>query len=100
MFDIGRQHLKQIIFCKCKSDAATLVRLKLWPGSPAKPKVAFHFKLMDLAETFLLESHVSLHKFCASFEVEYPTMLPKLVLYCTCIIFLMRDDDHQAQTLR
>ena len=34
---------------------------------------------MDLAEKFLLESHVSLHKFCSSVEIEYQDMLPKLV---------------------
>ena len=80
-FHVGRQHLKQLEFCQCVSDAATLVKLQLWPGSPAKPKVAFHFNLMDLAEKFLLESHLSLHKFCSSIETEYPDMLPKLV--CT-----------------
>ena len=82
-FHVGRQHLKQVEFCQCLSDAATLVKLQLWPGSPAKPKVAFHFNLMDLAEKFLLESHVSLHKFCSSIETEYPDMLPKLV--CTVL---------------
>ena len=46
----------------------------------------------------LCVEYVSQHKFCASIEVEYPTMLPKLVLYCTCIIFLMRNNDHEAQT--
>ena len=78
---VGRQHLKQVEFCQCVSDSATLVKLQLWPGSPTKPKVAFHFNLMDLAEKFLLESHVhvSLHKFCSSIEIEYPDMLPKLV---------------------
>ena len=34
---------------------------------------------MDHAEKFLLESHVSLHKFCSSVEIEYQDMLPKLV---------------------
>ena len=90
-FHVGRQHLKQVEFCQCVSDAATLVKLQLWPGSPAKPKVAFHFNLMDLAEKFLLESHVSLHKFCSSIETEYPDMLPKLVctiLYNNIIVYI------------
>ncbi|XP_046862459.1 uncharacterized protein LOC124455893 [Xenia sp. Carnegie-2017] len=34
---------------------------------------------MDFAEKFLLESHVSLHKFCSTVEVEYPEMLHRLV---------------------
>ena len=58
--------------CWCISDSATLLK--------TKPKVAFHFNFMDLAEKFLLESHVSL-KFCSSAEIEYQDMLPKLV--CT-----------------
>ena len=83
----GRQHLKQVEFCQCISDSATLLKLHLWPGSPTKPKVAFHFNFMDLAEKFLLESHVSLHKFCSSAEIEYPDMLPKLV--CNNYILLL-----------
>ena len=66
-------------FSQCISDSATLLKLHLWPGSPTKPKVAFHFNFMDHAEKFLLESHVSLHKFCSSVEIEYQDMLPKLV---------------------
>ena len=61
---LGRQHQKQILFCDCEEDAVTLVKLKLWPGSTTRPTVAFHFKLMELAETLLLECHVSLRKFC------------------------------------
>ena len=78
--------MKKVQFCKCVNDCATLVKFQLWPGSPSKPKVAFHFNFMDLAEKFLLESHVSLHKFCSSIEMEYPDMLPKLVSYPGLII--------------
>ncbi|XP_046862985.1 uncharacterized protein LOC124456634 [Xenia sp. Carnegie-2017] len=75
----GRQHLKIVEFCQCIKDAEKLIKLQLWPGSSSKPKIAFHFDFMDFAEKFLLESHVSLHKFCSTVEVEYPEMLPRLV---------------------
>ncbi len=61
---IGRQHQKQVLFCDCENDAVTLMRLKLWPGSVTRPVLAFHLKLMELAEILLLECHVSLRKFC------------------------------------
>ena len=87
----GRQHLKQVEFCQCISDSATLLKLHLWPGSPTKPKVAFHFNFMDLAEKFLLESHVhvSLHKFISSVEIEYPDMLSKLDAVVILLLYRM-----------
>ena len=60
----GRQHQKQVLFCDCENDAVTLMRLKLWPGSVTRPDLAFHLKLMELAEILLLQCHVSLRKFC------------------------------------
>lgn len=68
-FQIGRQHQKQILFCECEKDSITLIRLKLWPGSATRPSLAFHFKMMELAETLLLECHVSLRKFCDALKI-------------------------------
>ncbi|XP_046864699.1 uncharacterized protein LOC124459233 isoform X3 [Xenia sp. Carnegie-2017] len=65
----GRQHQKQILFCECEKDSITLIRLKLWPGSATRPSLAFHFKMMELAETLLLECHVSLRKFCDALKI-------------------------------
>ena len=48
------------------------------PAKPAKAKVAFHFKLMDPAGTFLLENHVSLHN--NSFLINKALFVIKLVL--------------------
>jgi hypothetical protein len=77
---LGRQHHKQILFCHCEEDAVTLVKMSLWPGSATYPTVAFHFKLMELAETLLLECHVSLKKFCDALGIlTKSTMLPKWV---------------------
>ena len=61
---VGHQHKKMVLFCPCEDDAVTLVKLQLWPGSAKRPQVAFHSKLMILAEMLLLECHVSLKKFC------------------------------------
>ena len=84
MFDKVWQHLKQIIFCKCKSDAATLIRLKLWWGSPAKPKVTFHFKLMDLHSRamFAWKSCISTQVLCLNWSgVSYYVNQAGIVLY-------------------
>lgn len=77
---LGRQHQKQILFCNCEEEAVTLVRLNLWPGSAVRPLVAFHIKLMELAETLLLECHVSLRKFCDAVGIMTKnSTLPKWV---------------------
>ena len=76
---IGHQHNKAILFCGCEDDAVTLLKLQLWPGSITRPLVAFHFKLVMLAESLLLECHVSLKKFCDMLGLNTSTMLPKWV---------------------
>ena len=78
---IGYQHRKSILFCSCENDAVTLIKLQLWPGSITRPLVAFHFKLMMLAECLLLECHVSLKKFCDVLCLNKSSMLAKWV--CT-----------------
>jgi hypothetical protein len=81
LYSIGCQHKKKVLFCSCEDDAVTLVKLQLWPGSATRPLVAFHFKLMMLAEVLLLECHVSLKKFCDTLGLNKSNMLPLLV--CT-----------------
>ena len=76
---IGHQHKKSILFCCCEDDAVTLLKLQLWPESITRPLVAFHFKLVMLAESPLLECHVSLKKFCDMLGLNKSTMLPKWV---------------------
>eukprot|EP00112_Aurelia_sp_Birch-Aquarium-sp1_P007292 Seg1794.4 transcript_id=Seg1794.4/GoldUCD/mRNA.D3Y31 product="hypothetical protein" protein_id=Seg1794.4/GoldUCD/D3Y31 len=76
---LGRQHEKMVGFCNCESNAATLVSLGLWPGSPTNPIVAFSIKFMDICLRFLLEAHVSLNKFCDAMSVFQTSLLPKYV---------------------
>lgn len=51
-------------FCKCEMESVTLVRYRLWPSSPEVPRVAFDFKLMELAVVLQLEGCLSLKSFC------------------------------------
>lgn len=76
---VGHQHKKMVLFCPCEDDAVTLVKLQLWPGSAKRPQVAFHSKLMMLAEMLLLECHVSLKKFCDTLGLEKSNILPTWV---------------------
>ncbi|XP_028403401.1 uncharacterized protein LOC114526098 [Dendronephthya gigantea] len=75
----GFQHKKSISFCSCEPDTVTLVKLQLWPGSAVRPLVAFHFKFLLLAEKFLLESHVSLSKFCDTMGLGKSSLHPKWI---------------------
>lgn len=80
-FVAGRQHEKMVGFCNCESNAATLVSLGLWPGSPTNPIVAFSIKFMDICLRFLLEAHVSLNKFCDAMSVFQTSLLPNYVSF-------------------
>ena len=72
---LGRQHQKQILFCNCEEDAVTLLKLHLWPGTIKRPVVAFHTKLMELAEALVLECQVSLRKFCDVLGIANPSSI-------------------------
>ena len=75
----GNQHLKQVAVCNCESHAVTLVRANIWPGSPDKPTIGFHFKLMDLAETLFLHNQVPLKDFAEMLIELVPALHPILV---------------------
>lgn len=76
---VGNQHLKEVAVCDCESHAATLVRCQFWPGSPERPSVGFHFKLMDLAEKLFLHSQVSVKEFSELILEMSPPMQPNFV---------------------
>ena len=73
------------MFCNWEADALTLVRLQLWPGSVTRLLVAFHTKLVALAENLLLECHVSLKKFCDVLSLNKSNMLPVWVCLIACL---------------
>ena len=87
---LGYQHKKSVMFCDCEEDAITLVRLQLWPGSVTRPLVAFHVKLVALAETLLLECHCSLKKICDVLNISKSNMLPMWVcsMYLSYMLYL------------
>ena len=57
----------------------TLVQLHLWPSSPDRPTVAFHFRLMDLAADMFIKCKVSLKEFTDPLEEKRPPLQPKTV---------------------
>lgn len=75
----GNQHLKEVAVCDCESHAVTLVRCHFWPGSPERPSVGFHFKLMDLAEKLFLHSQVSVKEFSELILEMTPPLQPNFV---------------------
>lgn len=50
--------------CACEPLIFTMVRARLWPSSPQRPRFGFSFDLLDWAEALLLEAQVSLNDFC------------------------------------
>ena len=80
------------MFCNCEDDAITLVKLQLWPGLVTRPLVAFHTKLVALAESLLLECHVSLKKFCDVLNLNKSNMLPVWVCLSIYLLYMNISD--------
>jgi len=75
---LGNQHKKTVFFCLCKKDAIRLPKLHVMARiSKLTWQVAFHFKVIMLADTLLLECQVSLKKL--SQEPKKSNMLPTWV---------------------
>ena len=80
---LGIQHLKKVAVCSCESHVITLLSSHIWPGSPEKPSIAFHFRIMDLAEKLFLHNQVPLSDFSKIIIELLPAMQPVLVSTCT-----------------
>ena len=74
-----------MLFCRCKSEACTLLELGLWPATPSKPVMAFTFGLMKLVEKMFLVGKVSVQQCCAS--------LPGLSNFPVSVFIYMLIDD-------
>eukprot|EP00795_Rhopilema_esculentum_P005200 gene5200-336_t len=72
----GRQHLKRVAFCKCQSEAETLVSMGFWPSTGDRPQTAFDFRLLQLLMTLLFECQSSLDKLCAAIKLLQNPLLP------------------------
>eukprot|EP00794_Sanderia_malayensis_P002168 gene2168-2462_t len=75
----GRQHLKKVLFCKCQSEAESVVSLGFWPSTGDKPQTAFDIRLLKLLNVLLFECHASLDKLCAAVQLLQNTLLPVYV---------------------
>lgn len=75
-------------FCKCEMESVALVRYRLWPSSSESPRVAFDFKLMELAVVLQLEGHLSLKSFCDAI-IQSQNGFPVMVRPDEVIIFIL-----------
>ena len=66
----GRQHTVDVDFCMCESSSATLVRHRIWPGTPTNPQVGFCFGFMELLRCLRLEAHASLYSVIAAVTLK------------------------------
>lgn len=61
-FGIGIRTTK-ITFCSFRSDAATLLRHRIFPASPSKPQTAFHLSLLEFYSALRVEGHLAYQAF-------------------------------------
>ena len=74
-----------------KGHAVTLVGCQFWPGSPERPSVCFHFKLMDLAEKLFQHSQVFVKKFSELILEMTPPLQPNFVSsFIITVVFFIR----------
>jgi len=81
-FYLGISRNLNIQFCKCRSDALTLIALGYWPGTPTRPFVAFSFSFMDWMEALLLECQVSVQDFSSALEVFLKENIVQVTQFC------------------
>lgn len=72
LWPTGMEHSILLVCCGCEPLGVTLVRAQLWPASPAHPRYAFSFSLLDWAESLLLECQVALKDFCQALSFRCP----------------------------
>lgn len=66
----GREHSENIEFCGCETSGETLIRHRIWPGSPKNPQIGFVFELMEWVRCLRLEAHASLYAIACSVKLK------------------------------
>ncbi len=65
--------------CQCEHIGLTLVRNRLWPATPVRPGIGFHFDLLDQMEALLLECQVAAKDFSAALLARLPWLYKEKV---------------------
>ena len=72
----------------CESVALTMVRARIWPGSPSNPHLGFTFDLMEWANALLLECQVAIKDFCSAIVYKCPYFQMKVnILNCKFLMY-------------
>ena len=67
--------------CQCEHAGVTLVKNRLWPATPVRPGIAFHFDLLDQMESLLLECQVAAKDFSAALLARLPWIYKEKVMF-------------------
>ena len=69
---VGRQHHVLVQLCSCgkETNLHVLAKLKLWPSTPVKPRLAFHIDLMELFRTLVFNCHVAVTTFWEALQKQ------------------------------
>lgn len=77
----GFQHEVFAAFCKCESEAVTLVRYNMWPATPQNPTLAIHHQLLEWLEALLLEGCISVDAFCRAIDIKRGNRMSRQVRF-------------------
>ena len=81
-YHLGVPQNLNVQFCKCRSNALTLIELGYWPGTPSHPFIAFSFPFMDWMEALLLECQVSVQDFTNAVETFLKENIVQVSSFC------------------
>ena len=87
-YTIGNEHNINFVWYHCEPLVVTMVRARLWPATPQRPKIAFTFELMDWAEALLLECQVALKDLCKALYFRCPHLIVKVGMVELCHVVL------------
>ena len=85
LLPIGAPSNLNIQFCKCQSDALTLIELGYWPATPSRPGLAFTSSFMNWMEALLLECQVAVQDFSSAMEMLVKENFTEVSMYSSNI---------------
>ena len=85
---VGFQHLVHVEFCTCEPEVVTLVRNNLWPATPKSPTLAFHYDLLLLLESLVLEGCIGVDAFCRALDLRRGKTISPQVYIMHCLGYL------------
>ena len=65
--------------CACEPEAVTLACFRMWPSTPSRPTLVFHYDLLLWMEGIILEGCIGVDAFCRALQYRVGSMISRQV---------------------